>query len=703
MISPVVRLAIVFVFFSNAVLFADDKLSVLVESALSRAGDNTAQLSKALDEVADDRKEGMDFLIAYMPDRDLRSLSADFLLNNVKFAYQAWDNSPWKGQIPQKIFLNDVLPYACINERRDDWRGDFYKRFMPLVAQAKSSGQAAVILNQEIYKKLDVRFSRKRIKADQSPYETIDSHMASCTGMSVLLIDACRAVGIPSRFAGTPLWTNKSGNHSWVEIWDGGWHYTGGGEPAGDKLDKAWFTGRAKTASRDHRLHAIYAASYKQTDQTFPLVWDRSIDYVYAVNVTDRYTKRPAGKKEKAIATKKAGNFDVEASLHAVDQLKTFLKTKRIERKPLSKQLFADVALTSCDAEIARKLLWADHVSYIKETCVEEMKSRLLKDGELAMPFYYKVIGDKPKGGRSLYISLHGGGGAPKRVNDSQWNNQKKLYRIPEGVYLVPRAPTNTWNLWHQGHIDGMFDRLIENLVVFEDVNPDRVYVMGYSAGGDGVYRLGPRMADRWAAASMMAGHPGNASQVSLYNTPFTIHVGGKDKAYNRNQVARTWGQELAELHKKNPDGYINWTKIYEDRGHWIQGGASDAVPWMAKYTRNPLPKRIIWRQDSHNRFYWLAAEKVRQGVVIQATVKAQQIDIVPGEADELIVRVNDRMLNLDKNVIIRSVGRELFKGRVTRSIGTLARTLAERGDPASIFSGEIVLKFNEKIKEKKL
>ena len=97
----------------------------------------------------------------------------------------------------------------------------------------------------------------------------------------------------------------------------------------------------------------------------------------------------------------------------------------------------------------------------IKQTRADEMKARRLTVGDLQMPFYYTVSGDKPKNGRGLYISLHGGGGAPKQVNDGQWENQKRLYRVPEGVYLAPRAPTNTWNLWHEGHIDGMFDRLI--------------------------------------------------------------------------------------------------------------------------------------------------------------------------------------------------------------------------------------------------
>ena len=541
---------------------------------------------------------------------------------------------------------------------------------------------------------IDVRFSRQRPKADQSPYETIEAKMASCTGLSILLIDACRSVGVPARFAGTPLWTNKSGNHSWVEVWDGQWHFTGGGEPVGDTLDKAWFSGRAKTAQRDHRLHAIYATSYKHTAQTFPLVWGREIDYVYAVNVTDRYTKPSKDEKVSADASQEISHFDEEASLHAVDQLKTYLQTERPDRGPLSEQVFANVALTRDDAQRARQLLWADHVRAIKQTRAEEMKARQLKDGELTMPFYYSVTGDKPKDGRSLYISLHGGGGTTKQVNDSQWNNQKKLYQVPEGVYLVPRAPTDAWNMWHQGHIDGMFDRLIENLIVFEDVNPNRVYLLGYSAGGDGVYQLGPRMADRWAAAAMMAGHPNNASPVNLYNTSFTIHMGANDGAYNRNTVAHQWSQKLDELQKKEPAGYIHWTKIYKDKGHWVDNGAAEALPWMAQYTRNPLPERIIWRQDKHKRFYWLAADKLHPGTVIQATREGQQFGLEPGGADELVIHLNDRMLDMDKEIIVQSEGQEFFKGPVERCISTLGKTLAERGDPALMFSGEIVVKF---------
>lgn len=264
-----------------------------VEAALAEAGNNRSELRQALDQVSAIERDGMEFLIVNMPAADLQNLTAEFLVEHVHYAYKAWNESKWHDQVPREIFLNNVLPYCSIDERRDPWRKDLYTRFQPLVADATTPGQAAALLNQKVFPLVDVKYSRRRPKANQSPYESIDAHVASCSGLSVLLIDACRAVGVPARFVGTPLWSDRSGNHSWVEIWDNGWHFTGAAEPNGDDLDKAWFTGRAAKALRDEPRHAIYASSFKRTPLLFPLVWNRRSDSVYAVNVTDRYTRQP--------------------------------------------------------------------------------------------------------------------------------------------------------------------------------------------------------------------------------------------------------------------------------------------------------------------------------------------------------------------------------------------------------------------------
>jgi poly(3-hydroxybutyrate) depolymerase len=363
----------------------------------------------------------------------------------------------------------------------------------------------------------------------------------------------------------------------------------------------------------------------------------------------------------------------------------------------LADQDFAAVPLTKADAARARELIWAAHVAAVRKHRAAEIKDRVLKDGDREMPFFFEKFGDKPKGGRSLWISLHGGGGAPKRVNDRQWENQKKLYRVEEGIYLAPRAPTDTWNLWHEAHIDRLFARLVEDLIVLEDVNPDRVYVLGYSAGGDGVYQLGPRMADTWAAAAMMAGHPNGVSPLSLRNVPFALQVGSDDAAYNRNTVAREYGDQLAKLKVEDPKGYERFVKIHAGKGHWMDLEDKAALPWMAKFTRDPVPDRVVWKQTGvpHDRSYWLgvpaADAKVGTLVVASRTGQAVKLDTIE-KVGRVLIRLDDRMADLDRPVTVTHEGKALFTGIPARTIDGLVRTLVGRGDPKLMFDAEIAV-----------
>ena len=256
------------------------------------AGENRAEIQRALAEVPSDQVAGMEWLITHMPEQDLKTLSADFLLTNCDLAYEAWRNAPWATQISEDIFFDTILPYASVNERRDNWRKDFREKFSEVVKDAKTPSEATVLLNQQIYSMVGVKYSTDRPKADQSPYESIDAGMASCTGLSILLIDACRSTGVPARFVGTPLWYNDSGNHSWVEIWDDGWHFTGGAEPTGNKLDEAWFAGSAGKATKGDPEHAIFAVTWNHSEQHFPLVWLPEVTTYGAIDVTDRYKSK---------------------------------------------------------------------------------------------------------------------------------------------------------------------------------------------------------------------------------------------------------------------------------------------------------------------------------------------------------------------------------------------------------------------------
>ena len=662
--------------------WADD-----VEQALAKAKDNRPELETALTNVPADHRKGMAFLVAHMPDADLATLKADFLLANVELAYKARAAVPWGKDIPDDLFLNDVLPYASVDEKRDPWRKDFYNLCLPIVKDCKSPGEAAHKLNTEIFKKLKVGYSTQRRAPNQSPKESIEQGKASCTGLSIILVDACRAVCVPARLVGTPLWANKRGNHTWVEVWDRDWHFTGACEPDPAGLNRGWFVGDAAQAKKDSVEHAIYAASFRKTGTHFPLVWARRNTTVPAENVTDRYTRKAAP----------PARPDPARSGDALKRLRAALTAQPTALAELADRDFAKAPLTKADAAAARELIWKAHADFIRRDRADEVKARRLTDGKLEMPFDFKTFGEKPAAGRSLWISLHGGGGAPKAVNDRQWENQKRLYTVAEGIYLAPRAPTNTWNLWHEPHIDRLFGRLIEDLIVLEDVNPDRVYLLGYSAGGDGVYQLAPRMADRWAATAMMAGHPNGVSLLSLRNVPFALQVGANDGAYNRNKVGREYGDQLAKLRKDDAGGYEHLVKIHEGKGHWMGGDDRAALPWMAKFSRNPVPDRVVWKQTGtpHERSYWLAVPpgQAKGDSLVIARRDGQTIEVTAAEkVERLLIRLDDRMADLDRPVRVTHGGKELFAGPVPRTIGVLVRTLDGRGDPKLMFDGEVAI-----------
>ena len=147
----------------------------------------------------------------------------------------------------------------------------FFKLCQPLVSDCKTPEEAAQKLNATIFNELAVKYSTQRKRANQSPSESIEQGLASCTGLSIILVDACRSVGVPARLAGIPKWKNKNGNHTWVELWsEGDWHFTGAAEYNPNGLNQTWFQNDAALADPNSKMHSIYATSFGKTETVFP-------------------------------------------------------------------------------------------------------------------------------------------------------------------------------------------------------------------------------------------------------------------------------------------------------------------------------------------------------------------------------------------------------------------------------------------------
>ena len=265
------------------------------------------------------------FLIKGMPKGDREALTKDFLMTNIDWAIKARNEFSWAKIIPEDVFFNDVLPYASLDETREDWRTSFYPMCAEIVKDAKSGSEAAHLLNQKLFKKINVHYGRKRKAPNQSPAESIEQSKATCTGLSIILVDACRSVGVPARVVGTASWVKKKGNHTWVEIYDGGeWYFAGADEASKKGLNDGWFMKDAAHAKAEMWQHAVWASSWKKADGFFPMVWNIRNTEIAAVNVTARYTTNKTENSEVVFVRV----WDKKGGKRVVATLNESLKTK---------------------------------------------------------------------------------------------------------------------------------------------------------------------------------------------------------------------------------------------------------------------------------------------------------------------------------------------------------------------------------------
>ena len=160
-----------------------------------------------------------------------------------------------------------------------------------------------------------------------------------------------------------------------------------------------------------------------------------------------------------------------------------------------------------------------------------ELAVYTLTHGGVSMRFMMEIRGEPGEGGYPLYLALHGGGTDLPENNDEQWGIMFDYYRwdMKSGIYVAVRGITDTWDLHFRPESYPLYDRLIQSMIYLYQADPDRVYLLGFSAGGDGVYQVAPRMADRFAAANMSSGHPNGVSLRNPVNLPFSIQAGVHD------------------------------------------------------------------------------------------------------------------------------------------------------------------------------
>ena len=390
-----------------------------------------------------------------------------------------------------------------------------------------------------------------------------------------------------------------------------------------------------------------------------------------------------------------------------------------------------NATLTSNEAIVkARETLWEQYLEEIRadETRKAEVENLVMEYGEVSMKYGLQERGTADENGYPLYIALHGGGSSDTPdLNDSQWTQMAMYYnkKVENGIYVNPRGIRDTWDTHGNPESYPLYDRLIENMIAFYNVDPNRVYLLGFSAGGDGVYMITPRMTDRFAAANMSAGHPNGVNLTNLYNMPIQLQVGMLDTAYNRHTVTAEYDAVLNGLTETYGSGYMHSTLIHVQYAHnfydnkslkqqviadpaaWLASGDTTsveanpcAIDYLNQYTRTALPERVIWDFTTRaelrevDSFYWLRASKeVNEGVIVASYNKEENsITIEENTANgPVTVLISNDMLDVFSPITVHTAAGSK-EVTVELDYELLKSTTYERGDKNYQFVASIVI-----------
>ena len=683
--------------FSGLVLVASlaAQVPTQVAAAFERGGDNRAQLERCWNDVPAAHRPALAFLLEHLPEADAKALSADFLLREVAAAAAARAAVPWGAGLPDALFLNYVLPFAQANEAREDWRTDFAARFLPKVQHCKTPGEAAKVLNETIFSELNVHYSTGRARADQAPSSSIAQGKASCTGLSILLADACRACCVPARLVSV-IWPHKDGNHTWVEVWDGAaWRFVGADEPDPAGLDRGWFTGDAAKCAAADRRHRVWAVSYAATGERFAAGWGRGIE-LWGTDESARYAPKAAATVDDVTTTNIVPALDLvfaqeqdPAAAALAAQFDRFFAADAATQATFEfdRNLDAELRTPAGDARL-RALATAAWQRAELAALQKDHAANLVRAGDKQSPFVTKQLGEKPAGGWPLVIAMHGGGNAPKELNDSQWRHMQIYYKdhpeVTGYLYCALRAPTDEWNGFYTDYFYPLIEKLIRQFVVCQDVNPDRVIAIGYSHGGYGAFAIGPKLPHRFAAVHGSAAAPTDGETVAtgLHSLPFSFMVGGKDTAYGRRDRCVAFDAKLAELKQAHPGLYPTTFTLVEKNGHTGLPDR-DLLPELLPKVRVAAPKQLFWEvTDGVVRdHYWLRLDAPQRGQRLAARLDGNTLVVDAKDVPGVAAWLDARHCDLGKELVVEVDGskRSLVPAP---SLRVLCATLLERGDP---------------------
>lgn len=314
----------------------------------------------------------------------------------------------------------------------------------------------------------------------------------------------------------------------------------------------------------------------------------------------------------------------------------------------------------------------------------------------------FYIVGGKTSKPKGLLIGMHGGGVGSGDARNSASAMSGAASKLG-WVAIFPEVLEKTERGWTDSGTEEWVLDLVDAALRTWDIDPNKVYFAGHSMGGYGSWALGAHHADRVAALAPSAGAPSpiynrddtiNSIEkgivLNLRNVPMVVYQSIDDPQVppDANQAAV---KDVAKA-KKKYGGYEDFTYWeVNGRGHGFpDGGMLALLEKIEDFERQPIQDKIVWqpvlkwkRQNGY--LYWREPQ-VGRVLIVERDAESNTIGFeTRADLSTMEVLLDERVVDMEKEVVITVNGKETNRGLPQPDLGTLVLT-SQSGDAGRTF-----------------
>ena len=271
-------------------------------------------------------------------------------------------------------------------------------------------------------------------------------------------------------------------------------------------------------------------------------------------------------------------------------------------------------------------------------------------------------------------------------------------------ILVAPQIPSRDRQSWHEPGSRGLVDNVFRHLLRNYNVDTDRVYLSGFSAGGGASYSYAQTWPHRVASFYAMGAiyscfeEKDEACMDVLSHVPGFFAVGQQDTA----ERLKSFRTAEAYYKAKSLPGVFHFVS---GKGHdYLSELDPKGFEYMFKNKRVRYPKEfhaIFFQYDNLREdepyvttCYWLVATKYSfGGTPCRVTAEGNTIEIQAPDLEAGTVLLNDEIVDLDQAVVVKLNGSEVANAKVERSVQHLLDGFDRYRDRGQMFWNRIEFK----------